>query len=95
MVGLQSRLCYYCSIRRNSLFSQFLENFRSHTNTCNTLMHVIPVISWKKCTLQSNVKGVNSSRENLSFITDDRQSYEGCECKVRIAIAKISKTSNL
>ena len=33
-----------------------------------------------------NSKGTDNSKENMFGITDGHQSYEECECKVRIVI---------
>ena len=58
-------------------FPQFLENSRSHSNACNTL------ISSKKNTHLLIRKGLDGSTENISGITDGHQNYKKCECKVK------------
>ena len=60
-------------------FPQFLENCRSHSNACNSL------ISSKKTRLL-NLKGIDNYTKNISGITDGHQNYEKCECKVRIVV---------
>ena len=67
------------SIRRSSLFHQFLENFKSHSNACSTLI-------FSKSTHLLNLKRTDNFTENISDITDGHQNYEKCDCKVRIVI---------
>ena len=66
------REIYNCSIRRNSLFPQFLENSRSYSNAYNNLFP-------RKNTHQLNGKGIDDSTENMSGITDGHEIYEKCE----------------
>ena len=60
-------------------FPQFLENFRSRSNACSTLIH-------RKNAHLLNLKRIDNFTENISGITDDHQNYEKCDCKIRIVI---------
>ena len=63
-------------------FPQFLENFRSHSDACRTL------ISSKKT---RNLKRIDNSTENMSGIAYGHQNYVKWDCKVRILIVALKK----
>ena len=67
------REIYNCSIRRNSLFPQFLENSRSYSNAYNNLF------SSKKHAPIKWERDIDDSTENMSGITDGHEIYEKCE----------------
>ena len=74
MVGLQKYATTVVYVGA-CFFPQFLENSRSHSNVCNTLIYLKnqAPIKWERD---------YNSMENLSGIADGHQNYEKCECKV-------------